>query len=66
MGKGWNVKGSDPSPSTLVGTGVGLLWKQNNNFSARIDWGIPLTSVEGEKRSLQENGLYFSVQYSPF
>ncbi|BAY99426.1 surface antigen variable number [Tolypothrix tenuis PCC 7101] len=66
VGKGWNVKGNDPSPSTLVGTGIGLLWKQNNNFSARIDWGIPLTSVEGEKRSLQENGLYFSVQYSPF
>ncbi|BAY13819.1 ShlB/FhaC/HecB family hemolysin secretion/activation protein [Calothrix sp. NIES-2098] len=66
VGKGWNTKGDNPSPSTLVGTGLGLLWKQGNNFSARLDWGIPLTSVEGEKRSLQENGLYFSVQYSPF
>ncbi|QLE57291.1 ShlB/FhaC/HecB family hemolysin secretion/activation protein [Nostoc sp. TCL26-01] len=66
VGKGWNTKGENPSPSTLVGTGLGLLWQQGDDFSARLDWGIPLTSVEGEKRSLQENGLYFSVRYSPF
>ncbi|MEH2347599.1 MAG: ShlB/FhaC/HecB family hemolysin secretion/activation protein [Nostoc sp.] len=66
VGTGWNNKGNNPSPSTLVGTGLGLLWKQDNSLSVRLDWGIPLISVEGEKRSLQENGLYFSVQYSPF
>jgi hemolysin activation/secretion protein len=66
VGKGWNVNGENPSSNTLVGTGLGLLWKQGDNLSARIDWGIPLISVDGEKRSLQENGLYFSVQYSPF
>ncbi len=66
VGQGWNTKGDNPSPSMLVGTGLGLLWKQSNNFSTRLDWGIPLTSVDSEKRSLQENGLYFSVQYSPF
>ncbi|MEC4817395.1 MAG: ShlB/FhaC/HecB family hemolysin secretion/activation protein [Scytonema sp. PMC 1069.18] len=64
-GKGWNINGDNPSPSTLIGTGLGLLWKQGDNFSARLDWGIPLISVDGEKRSLQENGLYFSVRYSP-
>jgi hemolysin activation/secretion protein len=66
VGKGWNVKGENPSPSMLVGTGLGLLWKQGENFSARLDWGIPLISVDGERRSLQENGLYFSLSYSPF
>ena len=66
IGKGWNHNGKNPSPSTLVGTGLGLLWTQGDDFSVRLDWGIPLTSVEGEKRSLQENGLYFSVRYSPF
>ncbi len=66
VGKGWNVNGENPSSNTLVSTGLGLLWKQGDNLSARLDWGIPLTSTEGEKRSLQENGLYFSVQYSPF
>ena len=66
IGTGWNYKGQNPSPDTLVGTGLGLLWRQGDNFSARLDWGIGLTSVEGEKRSLQENGLYFSIRYSPF
>ncbi|MEH2175818.1 ShlB/FhaC/HecB family hemolysin secretion/activation protein [Nostoc sp.] len=66
VGKGWNTKGENPSPSTLVSTGLGLLWKQGNDLSARVDWGIPLISVDGEKRSLQENGLYFSVSYSAF
>ena len=67
IGKGWNNNGKNPSPSTLVSTGLGLLWRQDDNFSARIDWGIPLVSVEGEKRSsLQENGVYFSVSYSLF
>lgn len=66
VGKGWNTKGENPSKSTLIGTGLGLLWQQNNNFSARLDWGIPLISVEGDGRSLQEKGLYFSVRYSPF
>jgi hemolysin activation/secretion protein len=66
VGKGWNVNGENPSTSTLVSTGLGLLWKQGDDLSARLDWGIPLISVEGDKRSLQENGLYFSVSYSAF
>ncbi|WP_427162943.1 ShlB/FhaC/HecB family hemolysin secretion/activation protein [Aliinostoc sp. HNIBRCY26] len=66
VGTGWNTNSRNPSPSTLIGTGLGLLWKQGDHFSTRLDWGIPLTSVEGDKRSLQENGLYFSVRYSPF
>ncbi|MBD2451177.1 ShlB/FhaC/HecB family hemolysin secretion/activation protein [Nostoc sp. FACHB-152] len=66
VGKGWNAKGNNPSPSTLVGGGLGLLWQQNDKLSARLDWGIPLISIDGEKRSLQENGLYFSLRYSPF
>lgn len=65
VGMAWNVAGRNPSPNTLVGAGVGLLWKQEN-FSARLDWGIPLVEVAGEKRSLQDNGIYFSVSYTPF
>jgi hemolysin activation/secretion protein len=66
IGKGWNNNGENPSPSMLAGTGLGLLWKQGDNFSARLDWGIPLKPIEGERRSLQENGLYFSLNYSLF
>lgn len=66
LGKGWNQTGENPSPSLLAGTGVGLLWRQGDNLSIRLDWGLPLTTLDGEKRSLQENGFYFSLRYSPF
>jgi hemolysin activation/secretion protein len=66
MGKGWNLGGiTNPDPNTLASTGLGLLWRQGN-FSARFDWGIPLTSVSSSGNSLQERGLYFSINYSPF
>jgi len=66
IGQGWNNNSINPSPNTLVSTGLGLLWKQDNRFSARIDWGTPLTSVSGAKPTLQDNGVYFSIQYSLF
>jgi hemolysin activation/secretion protein len=65
FGTAWNQTGENPDPSTLVGAGLGLLWKQGN-FSARVDWGIPLVSVSGEKNTLQDNGIYFSINYNPF
>jgi hemolysin activation/secretion protein len=64
LGTSWNTKGSSSGTNTLVGTGIGLLWKQGG-FSARVDWGIPLTRLDGEKRSLQDRGLYFSLNYAP-
>lgn len=51
---------------TLASVGLGLQWRGSNNFTARIDWGIPLISIPEERRTWQEQGLYFSVQYNPF
>ena len=65
VGTAWNRGGANPPQSTLVGAGLGLLWRQGENFSARIDFGFPLVAVQGEKRTLQENGIYFSLRYSP-
>lgn len=66
-GTGWNNGGSNPRNNTLISTGLGLLWRQGNNFTARLDWGIPLTSVDSQRdKTWQENGLYFSVIYTPF
>jgi hemolysin activation/secretion protein len=72
VGTGWNVKSQDPDPSTIVGTGLGLIWRQdsqreNGNLSAQLFFGIPLVSIDsGEERTWQENGIYFSIVYSPF
>jgi hemolysin activation/secretion protein len=67
FGMGWNSGGSaDPKQNTLVGAGVGLQWQMGNSLNARFDWGIPLTDLQTNKKSLQEQGLYFSINYSPF
>ena len=57
----WNSGGfANPDPNALVSTGLGLRWQQEN-LSFRLDWGIPLTSVD-QGDSLQENGIYLSLR----
>lgn len=67
FGIGWNSSDNlDPNPNTLLGVGLGLQWQMGDRFSARLDYGIGLTDVEDRDRTLQEDGIYFSVNYSPF
>lgn len=65
-GVGWNTNTANPYPNNLASVGLGLLWRMSDNFSARLDWGIPLVEVDSRERTWQENGLYFTVQYTPF
>jgi hemolysin activation/secretion protein len=67
FGVGWNSSGREnPDPNTLAAVGLGLRWSQGDRFTFRLDWGIPLVSVDSNDRTLQENGLYFSLFYNPF
>ncbi|WP_392535659.1 ShlB/FhaC/HecB family hemolysin secretion/activation protein [Nostoc sp. C117] len=67
FGVGWNSSGREnPDPNTLAAVGLGLRWSQGDRFTVRLDWGIPLISVDSNDRTLQENGLYFSLLYNPF
>jgi hemolysin activation/secretion protein len=68
FGVGWsNSAYVTPDPNTLVGTGVGLQWQMGDQLNARIDYGFPLIGVRNSSdRTLQEQGLYFSINYSPF
>ncbi|MBW4424284.1 MAG: ShlB/FhaC/HecB family hemolysin secretion/activation protein [Nostoc desertorum CM1-VF14] len=70
FGVGWNSSGREnpenPAPNTLAAVGLGLRWSQGDRFTVRLDWGIPLVSVDSNDRTLQENGLYFSLFYNPF
>jgi hypothetical protein len=41
----WNGSGqANPSPNSLASVGLGLQWQQGD-FTARLDWGIPLVSA---------------------
>ncbi|WP_442943547.1 ShlB/FhaC/HecB family hemolysin secretion/activation protein [Nostoc sp.] len=69
FGAGWNSYGKDnpdPDHNTLAAVGLGLRWSQGDRFTVRLDWGIPLVSVNSNDRTLQEQGLYFSLLYNPF
>jgi hemolysin activation/secretion protein len=52
-------------PNTLASAGLGLQLRQGN-FLARFDWGIPIIDFPSRRETWQENGLYFSLSYSPF
>ncbi len=68
FGYGWNNQEQPEmqDSNTLLGIGLGFLWQMRDNFSARIDYGIPLIDVDSSDRTWQEKGVYFSLRYSPF
>ena len=67
LGTTWsNSDGEDEEEDTLASLGVGLKLDLVDTLSARIDYGIPLVDISDDNDSLQEKGLYFSLQYFPF
>jgi hemolysin activation/secretion protein len=67
FGVGWNDNSDDnPEENVLFGLGLGLQWQMGDKLNARLDYGIPLTDVQDNDNTLQEDGVYFSVNYSPF
>lgn len=64
FGTVWNSDELEVDNSALPSIGVGLNFSTGTNFNARLDWGIPLVNVETEGNSLQEDGIYFSLDYN--
>ncbi|MEO1133493.1 MAG: BamA/TamA family outer membrane protein, partial [Cyanobacteria bacterium J06639_1] len=65
----WNDDGSRPGNSavnTAIGTGIGVQWETSDRLLLRLDWGVPLTSIARDRRTWQDNGLYFSMSYAAF
>lgn len=66
FGTGWNTDDEETEFNTLIGTGFGLLLQTPKRLSARVDWGIPLINSDSGAGSLQEQGVYFQLEYSFF
>ena len=68
FGTAWNDDDNDfeLEESTLIAAGLGIRLLVNENFRARVDWGIPLIEQELDRDSLQENGITFNIEYRPF
>jgi hemolysin activation/secretion protein len=63
LGRTWNMKGDAPANDSLASAGVGLIWRQGKAFTARFDWGFPLTHVE---KDFRQEGPHFSLLFNPF
>ncbi|GAB4527395.1 MAG: hypothetical protein Tsb0014_08120 [Pleurocapsa sp.] len=67
FGTTWsNSENPNQEEDTVVSTGLGLQLSLEDTLRARLDYGIPLIDVEDSDDTLQEKGIYFSVEYSPF
>lgn len=55
-----------PSANTLAAVGLGLRYQREDCPSVRLDWGIPLLNTPEQRSSLQESGVYFSIQCDLF
>ena len=63
----WNSGDLALEINTLASLGLGLQLSVRDSLTARIDWGIPLFADKGfQSNSLQDSGVYFSIQLTPF
>ena len=66
IGTVWNNDDVAIATKTLPSVGLGLNFTAGERFNARLDWGIPLVNVDTDSNSLQEDGVYFSIDYKFF
>jgi hemolysin activation/secretion protein len=69
LGKVWNHR-DNPNllldQTFLMGTGLGILWQPVPDLNIRVDYGLPLIDLEDKGDNLQDHGLYFSINFTPF
>ena len=66
FGAVWNTDDLSFDTDTLISTGIGLRVQTSDYFAARLDYGIPLRDLDSNGDSLQEEGVYFSIELKPF
>jgi hemolysin activation/secretion protein len=66
IGTVWNSDEVEIDNEVLPAIGIGLNFTAGKRLNARLDWGIPLVDVNNSSNSLQENGVYFSINYNFF
>lgn len=62
----WNDRNFFGDRTTLASLGLGMRWLIRRDLILQLDYGMPLTKIQDRGDSLQDNGLYFSLQYQLF
>ncbi|WP_245915912.1 ShlB/FhaC/HecB family hemolysin secretion/activation protein [Merismopedia glauca] len=47
----------------LAGLGLGVMWEPIPNLNLRLDYGLPLVNLSDRGDNIQDDGLYFSLNY---
>jgi hemolysin activation/secretion protein len=66
VGTVWNQANNPnqlPSQNLLAGTGIALLWQPLPKLNLRLDYALPLIDLRDRGETLQDNGVYFSINY---
>ncbi len=66
FGTVWNRSQLELATSTIFSLGLGLRFRAWERLTGRLDWGWPLVDLGSSRRTLQESGFYFSVNYDLF
>jgi hemolysin activation/secretion protein len=67
FGTTWsNSDDESQEENTVASLGLGVRLDILDTLNARLDYGIPLIEVKDNDDTLQEKGIYFSLEYLPF
>ncbi|HBB33306.1 MAG TPA: peptide ABC transporter permease [Cyanobacteria bacterium UBA8803] len=67
VGYVWNVGGNPNAlqdKTFIAGLGLGILWEPVPNLNLRLDYGLPLITLDDRGENAQDKGFYFSVNYN--
>ena len=65
-GIGWNsADRTQPEFNGIASVGLGLQLFQGDDFTAQVDWGIPIINDVSGGETWQESGIHFSLRYTP-
>ncbi|MGK7944697.1 MAG: ShlB/FhaC/HecB family hemolysin secretion/activation protein [Microcystaceae cyanobacterium] len=66
LGKVWNTSKNPtslPSQTFLIGVGLGIIWQPLDQFSLRVDYGLPIINLDDRGRNAQDDGWHFQTLY---
>lgn len=66
VGIPWDNTALNAESQLLASTGLSLQYNFSDRLSANFTWGIPIFDVSEDRKSLQEQGLLFSLKWGVF
>lgn len=59
----WNNGDNVTDQNFIAGTGLGFIYEPLESINVRIDYALPLVTLDDEGDNAQDEGFYFSVNY---